>query len=95
MSNQIVSIRIPKSLTKKLKDYAFKKHFMDVSEVVRTLLRNRWMEYRDPYTSQVKGLRNDLKSRIIKSTDKNNYSNILKELDMIKKEILKKSGEQQ
>ena len=41
---RIVSIRVPKTLTELLKKFAMKNHYMDVSEVVRTILRKKRME---------------------------------------------------
>lgn len=79
MSNHIVSVRIPRSLTTKLKEYAIEKHYMDVSEVVRTLLRKKSME------------RPSIK--IPQKTSDKNYKSILSELDKIRNEIIKKMGE--
>lgn len=95
MSNQIVSVRIPTTLTEKLKEYAAKKHYMDVSEVVRALLRKRWMEQRDPYSTQVNTLRKDISAKINKINDQKNYERLLQEIEKIKKELLKKAGEGQ
>ena len=92
MTNQIISVRIPKSLNNKLKDYALKNHYMDVSEVVRTLLRKKAMEFRDPNSHQLKEIKKDIFQKINKATSKKRYSTMVNELDSIKEQLLKKMG---
>ena len=48
LADQIVSVRMPVSLLNELKILAEKNHFLDVSEEVRSLLRDKWLEHSDP-----------------------------------------------
>ena len=93
MTNQIVSVRIPKSLNDKVKQYALNHHYMDVSEVVRSLLRKKWIEHRDPYSYKVKTIKTDIMKKINSLSEKKKYKAILTELDHIKEEVAKKMGE--
>ncbi len=77
MPDQIVSVRMPVTLINELKQLAEKNHFLDVSEEVRSLLREKWQEHSDPYSiklmaiketaakaavpDKIKSLKNDLK----------------------------------
>jgi Arc/MetJ-type ribon-helix-helix transcriptional regulator len=77
MPDQIVSVRMPVTLINELKELAEKNHFLDVSEEVRSLLREKWQEHSDPYSiklmaiketaakaavpDKIKSLKNDLK----------------------------------
>ena len=77
MPDQIVSVRMPVTLINELKELAEKNHFLDISEEVRSLLREKWQEHSDPYSiklmaiketaakaavpDKIKSLKNDLK----------------------------------
>ncbi len=53
MPDQIVSVRMPVTLINELKELAEKNHFLDVSEEVRSLLREKWQEHKDPYAMKL------------------------------------------
>lgn len=42
--NSLVSVRVPKSLYLELKEMTSRRHFMDISEHVRGIVRSRWQE---------------------------------------------------
>lgn len=44
MNDVIVSVRMPKGLANKLREIAETQHYMDVSEVVRCILRKHYLE---------------------------------------------------
>ncbi|NTV23275.1 MAG: hypothetical protein HGA85_02785 [Nanoarchaeota archaeon] len=50
MADQIISVRMPSSLVTELKELAEKNHYLDVSEELRSLLRDKWLEHKDPYS---------------------------------------------
>jgi Arc/MetJ-type ribon-helix-helix transcriptional regulator len=84
MSNTIVSVRIPESMVKELKDAMKNDHFLDLSEAVRGIVRKRWMEWKDPTTYQIKKLREDIKEVIKEKTKKTKQERLLDELERIK-----------
>jgi Arc/MetJ-type ribon-helix-helix transcriptional regulator len=45
VSDIIVSVRIPAALVLELKKRVDQNHFKDVSELVRTIVRRKWLEY--------------------------------------------------
>lgn len=84
MSSSIVSLRIPKSLIRELKQSMKQDHFLDLSDAVRSIIRKRWLEHSDPFTYQIKQLRREIKS--LKHDDKNKPKQqiLLEELERIK-----------
>ncbi len=89
MKSTIVSIRIPESLSKELQERVSEDHYLDLSEAVRSVVRKRWMEWKDPSAFQIKQLRNDIKEAVIEKTKKSKEEEVLHELERIKELILK------
>ncbi|MBR9699505.1 hypothetical protein GOV09_03565 [Candidatus Woesearchaeota archaeon] len=85
--NAIVSIRVPSSLAKNLKEIVQKDHFLDVSETVRSIVRKRWLEWKDPTTYQVKKLREDIKEVVKEKSKLSKEELLLQELKRIKEMI--------
>jgi len=46
MKTEMISVRIPTSLMGELKEVARQKHFLDVSEMARSVIRNEWKKNR-------------------------------------------------
>ena len=60
MPDQIVSVRMPASLIVELKELADRNHFLDVSEEIRSLLREKWQESKDPYSLKLLAIRQNI-----------------------------------
>ena len=60
MSDKIVSVRMPSTLVKELKVLVEHNHYLDVSEQIRSVLRNKMMDYRYPYNRSL----SDISSKI-------------------------------
>ena len=60
MADQIVSVRMPISLLDELKYLVIKNHFLDVSEEVRSLLRDKWLEQLDPTKFKVHAVKKSI-----------------------------------
>jgi Arc/MetJ-type ribon-helix-helix transcriptional regulator len=60
MADQIVSVRMPSSLIGELKELADKNHYLDVSEEIRSLLRDKWQEHKDPYSIKLLAIRESM-----------------------------------
>ncbi|MBD3203935.1 ribbon-helix-helix protein, CopG family [Candidatus Woesearchaeota archaeon] len=58
--DKIVSVRMPESLVKELKALAEKNHYLDISEEIRSILRDKWMKHSDPYSDELKKIRKNL-----------------------------------
>jgi len=48
MGDVIVGVRMPKRLLLALKTVSEKKHFLDTSEAVRSMVRQHWLEAMSP-----------------------------------------------
>ncbi|MBU0756533.1 MAG: hypothetical protein KKF44_00580 [Nanoarchaeota archaeon] len=51
---------MPETLLSELREYANKNHFLDVSEELRSILRERWLEQNDPYSTELEKLRKNI-----------------------------------
>jgi len=56
---------MPVSLIKELKSLAEKNHFLDVSEEIRSLLRDQWQEHQDPYSMQLQVIKKNISKTAI------------------------------
>ncbi len=48
---------MPESLVEELKAIAEKNHYMDISEEIRGLLRERWLKDQDPFSGELSRIR--------------------------------------
>lgn len=83
----MVSVRIPKSLIDELKELKKKHHFLDLSEEVRSLLRQKWLQFTKPELHELKKLRQDIKKELTKKTASELQKKVLAELDKIKSQL--------
>ena len=60
----IVSLRMPAAMVEQLKEKAERKHYLDVSELVRGLVRQHWLSSKDPVLYEVQKLRLELKEEM-------------------------------
>ena len=78
MTDAIVSVRMPLSLVDELKLLAEKNHFLDVSEEIRSLLRDEWQKSSDPYSIRLMAISETAKKAVL--PDK---------IDVLKKDLKK------
>ena len=91
ISDIMVSIRMPKSLSGELKILMEKEHFMDLSECIRSIARQKWSEHAQPEIFEIKKLRENIETEIREKSLKKIQQEVAKELDKIKS-TLKKEG---
>ena len=60
MADHIVSVRMPSTLVEELKKLAKENHYLDVSEEVRSLLREKWLEQKQPVKSRLSAARENI-----------------------------------
>ncbi|RMF55869.1 hypothetical protein D6745_00920 [Candidatus Woesearchaeota archaeon] len=89
MSNSLVSIRIPYSLFQELKEAAKKDHFLDVSEAVRSIVRKKWLEEKDPQLFELRKLRKEISSKLKEKS----HDQLVEELRRIRDSIIKDETE--
>ncbi|MBI2133935.1 hypothetical protein HYU11_04605 [Candidatus Woesearchaeota archaeon] len=87
MSDIIVTLRLPQGLLDEVRHASEEDHFMDVSELVRSITRKSWLAYSDPYLFEVKMLRQEISSSIREKSRKLAAGMIAEELKKIKKGI--------
>ena len=59
-----MSLRIPSALSEELRGIAKSKNYLDVSELVRAVVRRRWLASKDPVRFEIHKLREELKEEI-------------------------------
>ena len=91
MNDILVSIRIPESLLDEVKKLTKEEHFMDVSEGIRTIVRDKWLEYQKPELFHLKKIRKDIQTELTKKSKENITKEVLAELSKIK-EVIKNEG---
>ena len=84
MNDIMVSIRMPRSLAKELKESAKQHHFLDLSEEIRSIVRKKWMQHNDPQFFEIKKLREDIEQQVRKKSEKKIQDEVAKELEKIK-----------
>lgn len=72
MKDTVLSIRLPSSLVKELKSLLEKEHFLDMSEQIRTIVREKCEEYSKPYQHELKKISHQMEEK---------HSNIKKEIE--------------
>ena len=89
MSNSMISVRIPLPLVDELKEVSKKDHFLDLSETVRSVIRNNWFKHKEPQAYELKLLRKEISENV----GKKNQDEFIEELRKIKEEIIRKKDE--
>lgn len=89
MNDVIVSIRMPESLIKELKALAREQHFLDLSEQVRSIVRNKWLMSSDPRLFELKSLRLGIEEEVRKKSIEKVQEQVNKELEKIKDNLKK------
>ena len=87
-NNSLVSIRVPKSLLAELQKSAENNHYLDVSEYVRSIVRNKWLEAKDPQAYHLKKLRKEIARAVKTRGEEKSQEQLLKELERIKDSLL-------
>ena len=86
MAEKIISVRMPNSMVSELKNLAGKKHYLDLSEQMRSVLRNKMLDHRYPYSkplSEISEQIDELKAPKKMKHLKSELKRILEELNEI------------
>ena len=89
MTDVMVSVRMPKSLLLELKELTKKQHFLDLSELIRSITRKKWIQYTNPELYELKSLRKGIEDELKKKSVERVREEVNKELEKIKKELAK------
>jgi len=87
MKNVIVAIKMPGTMVDELKAAAKARHFMDVSEEIRSIVRQKWLMYNDPELMKMKKLKEGIKKELEKKGAEFAKRKILRDLEQIRSEL--------
>jgi hypothetical protein len=83
----LVSVRMPYSMLKQLKNLAKLNHFLDVSEEIRTIIRKKCLQYASPYDIHVQKVVDDIHQSIVKKEEIQNKKLVIHKLKKLLDEI--------
>ena len=79
----MVSVRIPSGLLKELKVLTEKNHFLDLSEHTRAIIREKSMQYIEPYRYELSKMRNQMEKQISDNKSIDEKKKLVEELKSI------------
>ena len=82
---------MPESLLNEIKKITKEQHYMDVSEGIRTIVRDKWLEYQNPDLFYLKKIRKDIQNELTKKSKETITKEVLAELSKIK-DVIKNEG---
>ena len=91
LNDVMVSVRRPKSLLSALKELSKKHHYLDLSEMVRSIVRKKWLQNTNPEMFELKMLRESIEGEIKKKSIEKVRQEVNRELEKIRVQ-LKKEG---
>ena len=89
MKDTVLSIRLPSTLVQELKVLAQENHYLDLSEQIRTVIRQKCEQYGEPYKYEVQKMRNQLEQSLSATKETEDKEKIIQELERIMMELKK------
>ena len=83
MAERIISVKMPASLIASLRALQHEHHYLDLSEQLRSIIRQHCLELTNPYTAEIQRLRTDITAQ---DAQKNAKEAVLQELIRLLKE---------
>lgn len=87
MKDVMISVRIPSGLVKELKELTEKNHYMDLSEHMRAIIREKSMQYVEPYRYELSKMRKEMENNISANKALEEKKKLVEELKSIIKEL--------
>jgi hypothetical protein len=78
---------MPKSMFLVLQKISEENHYLDVSEQVRSIVREKWQEAKDPQAYHIMKLRKEIAGALKNRSESAANQQLLKELERIKESI--------
>jgi len=79
---------MPKSLFLALQKLADENHYLDVSEQVRSIVREKWQEAKEPQAYQIKKLRKEIAEALKNKQEAQAQHQLIQELERIKEGLV-------
>ena len=86
-SDIIITVRMPEQLLERLRSDEISGYYIDISERIRSILREKWLEAHQPQVSELKKLRGDIGVELRKRSQKLIQDRVVGELNRIKKDL--------
>jgi Arc/MetJ-type ribon-helix-helix transcriptional regulator len=83
----MISIRVPSALVKELKILTEKKHYIDLSEHIRAIIREKSMQYVEPYRYELSKMRTEMENKISENKAIVEKKKLVEDLKSIIKEL--------
>lgn len=83
----LVTVRLPASLVEELKLLTQKHHYMDTSETIRSVLRQKWEQYSDPLAYEVRQLRASIEEELKRGIARKSEQRVVDELKKVRDKI--------
>lgn len=87
MTDVMVSVRLPSSLLEELNSIVKKQHYLDASEAIRGILRQKFEEQSDPLKHELAQIRLSIQSELKRSIAKKSEERIIEEMKKIREKI--------
>ena len=91
MTDVMVSVRMPTSLLEELKSRSKREHYLDPSEMLRSIIRKEWMAATNPELAELKHLRHGIEQTLKENVQSKIQEQVKKELEKIHQQL--KAGE--
>lgn len=89
MNDVMVSIRMPKGLIEELKELAVKNHYMDLSDEIRQVIKQKCLANIEPYKHELSKVRESLEKEIVTKKVVEDKEKLISELKKIIDELKK------
>lgn len=83
MNDQLVSIRMPKTLVKELQTLVQENHYLDLSEELRSIIRRHAQFYLEPQANNTLHLREELEKELLTKHEQLKKEALIKELQTL------------
>ena len=80
MAENAVSVKMPSSLVDALRRLQQDHHYLDLSEQIRSIVRQRCLEFKNPYTEGIRRLREDLTAQAMQESAQTTREQVLQDL---------------
>jgi Arc/MetJ-type ribon-helix-helix transcriptional regulator len=87
LKDVMISVRVPAGLLSELKELTFKNHYMDLSEHIRAIIREKSMQFAEPYRYELTKMREEMESKISANKSIEEKRKLVEELKNIIEEL--------
>jgi len=77
----MISVRMPIELYRKLKEWEKSNHYIDTSEAIRSILRKKYTEMKNPLIGELRGI----KKMIVQKMEQDPQTKVIREIEELRK----------